>query len=134
MRVAREFNALESMTETLAESPAEVRLSDSAVRRIRDLMDEEDNRGMMLRVSVSGGGSERRRSRHRPRRRDRADRRRVLGLSDRRRDRFRRGARRPLFRDQEPERRVDLRLRHLVLRLTLFLRAIGRATGPLAVP
>ena len=45
------------MTETLTQSnTSDVSMTDSAARRICELMAEDENAGLMLRVSVSGGG------------------------------------------------------------------------------
>jgi iron-sulfur cluster insertion protein len=44
------------MTETETAVAAEVTLSPAAVRRIAALLSEAENRGMVMRVAVSGGG------------------------------------------------------------------------------
>ena len=41
---------------TIAEASRPVTLSESAARQIAQIMSAEENRGMMLRVAVSGGG------------------------------------------------------------------------------
>ena len=40
----------------VATAPRSVELTDSAVRRIAQILQEDEYKGMMLRVSVSGGG------------------------------------------------------------------------------
>ena len=44
------------ITENAGAPPPEVVFTDSAARKVRELLDEEDNREQMLRVFVSGGG------------------------------------------------------------------------------
>lgn len=45
------------MPETVATTPArQVELTDSAARQIAKILSQEEHRGLMLRVSVSGGG------------------------------------------------------------------------------
>ncbi len=44
------------MTDTATEIPAPLLFSDAAAKKVKELIDEEDNSELMLRVFVSGGG------------------------------------------------------------------------------
>ncbi len=44
------------MTAAVAEMPSPLNFTDSAARKVKELIQEENNPGLMLRVFVSGGG------------------------------------------------------------------------------
>ena len=115
----------------MTEMPAPLLFTDSAVEKVRSLIEEEGNPELKLRVFVTGGGcsgfqygftfdevtNDDDTSLVKGRR-DAADRPDELPVPCRRRDRLPGRPRRRAVRDQESERDHHLRLRVVVLRLT----------------
>ena len=137
---------MNAVTESISLAPAPLVFTDSAATKVKDLIEEEGNPDLKLRVFVQGGGcsgfqygftfdeivneddtamaEERRHA---------ADRLDELPVPGRRRDRLQGRPGRRAVRDQESERHVDLRLRIVVLGVSRSrLRTRGRFGAPFA--
>ena len=126
----------------VTEMPAPLVFTDSAANKVKQLIEEEGNPELKLRVFVTGGGcsgfqygftfdevAERGRHGDGEERRHAADRPDELPVPRRRRDRLPGRPGRRAIRDQESERADHLRLRVVVLRLDNRLPGKG-AVGP----
>jgi len=102
----------------VAEMPAPLVFTDSAANKVKQLIDEEGNTELKLRVFVTGGGCSGFQHGDGEKRGDVAHRPDELPVSRRRRDRLHRRPRGCAVRDQKPQCDEHLRLRFFVLRIS----------------